>query len=63
MGPAVEAAHPIFAQCPWATRTATEQGKIPRTVGDAIAAAASHLAQIEVCDNGMLLSGMRGQAS
>ncbi|MBY5882414.1 aldehyde dehydrogenase (plasmid) [Rhizobium ruizarguesonis] len=46
---------------PWAEMSATQRGKILRNIGDAVVENADRLAEIEVRDNGKLLTEMRGQ--
>jgi len=55
---AVHAAHHAFKQGPWATMSASERGLILHKVGDAIAAHAEELADLEVQDNGKLKAEM-----
>ena len=47
----------------WGVITATARGHILRRLGDLIAANAQHLAEIEVRDNGKLITEMTGQVS
>ncbi len=47
----------------WGVITATARGHIIRRLGDLIAANAQHLAEIEVRDNGKLITEMTGQVS
>ena len=46
---------------PWPKLNATQRGALMRKLGDLIAANAERLAEIEVKDNGKLISEMRGQ--
>jgi acyl-CoA reductase-like NAD-dependent aldehyde dehydrogenase len=46
---------------PWARMSPTERGKILRNIGDAVTRNAERLAEVEVRDNGKLLTEMRGQ--
>src|SRR5215471_7850524 len=46
---------------PWPKLNATQRGALMRKLGDLIAANAERLAEIEVRDNGKLISEMRGQ--
>ena len=58
---AVEAARRAMTQGPWASMSASQRGAVMRRVGDLIAANADRLAQIEVRDNGKLLTEVIGQ--
>ena len=58
---AVEAAYRAYDKGPWAEMTATARGRLMRKLGDLIAENAEHLAEIEVRDNGKLISEMQGQ--
>ncbi len=58
---AVKAAYAAWDSGPWAETTATARGRMMRKLGDLIAANAEHLAQIEVRDNGKLISEMLAQ--
>ena len=58
---AVSAAHDAFRSGPWPTMTATARGSLLRALGDAIAANAEKLADLEVLDNGKLRAEMLGQ--
>ncbi|CAB3733987.1 aldehyde dehydrogenase [Paraburkholderia rhynchosiae] len=58
---AVKAAHDAFRSGPWSTMTATNRGALLRALGDAIAANAEKLAELEVLDNGKLRAEMLGQ--
>lgn len=58
---AVEAAHRALPG--WADLTASGRGAVLRALGDAIAAHAERLAQLEVRDNGKLYSEMHAQLS
>ena len=58
---AVAAATRAMTTGPWAAMSATERGKILRRIGDLVLAHADQLAELEVRDNGKLLSETRGQ--
>ena len=58
---AVDAAHQAFTQGEWPSLTATQRGALLRKMGDLIAEHADQLAEIEVKDNGKLLSEMSAQ--
>jgi len=58
---ACEAAWRAFDKGPWATMTQTARGKVLRRIAGLIEAHAEHLAQIEVRDNGKLMSEMHAQ--
>jgi len=58
---AVRAAHQAFKQGAWARMTATQRGLLLHKVGDAIAAHAEQLADLEVRDNGKLKAEMLKQ--
>jgi acyl-CoA reductase-like NAD-dependent aldehyde dehydrogenase len=58
---AVNAAHTAFSTDPWSTLTATQRGALLRKFGDLVAREAQRLVEIEVRDNGKLLTEMRGQ--
>lgn len=58
---AIAAAKRAMTGGPWAKMSASERGRIMRRVGDLVASNAQRLAEIEVRDNGKLLSEMRGQ--
>jgi aldehyde dehydrogenase (NAD+) len=58
---AVQAAKRAMSSGPYASMTATERGKMMLRLADLVAANAQRLAEIEVRDNGKLLSEMRGQ--
>lgn len=58
---AVEAAHRAFTQGPWPEMTPTQRGKLLRRIGDLYAERAEHLAEVEVHDNGKLISEMLAQ--
>lgn len=60
---AVTAAHRAFTEGPWAELSASGRGALLRKVADLIAANARRLAEIEVRDNGKLLTEMFGQLS
>ena len=60
---AVQAAHNAFTQGDWPKLNATQRGALLRKLGDLVAEQASALAQIEVRDNGKLLSEMAGQCA
>ena len=55
---AVRAAHQAFTQGDWPRLNATQRGALLRKLGDLIGAKARHLAEIEVRDNGKLISEM-----
>src|ERR1700754_1026121 len=55
---AVRAAHAAFTSGPWATMTASQRGMVLHRIGDAIAAHAEELADMEVKDNGKLKAEM-----
>ena len=58
---AVAAAKAALESGPWAGMTASHRGKLMRKLGDLVAQNADRLAEIEVRDNGKLLSEMAGQ--
>jgi len=58
---AVEAAHKAFKSKAWRNTTASQRGALLRSLGDALASHASHLASIEVRDNGKLYAEMSQQ--
>lgn len=58
---AVCVAHKAFSEGPWSKFTATQRGALLRKLGDLIARDARQLAEIEVRDNGKLMSEMNGQ--
>jgi acyl-CoA reductase-like NAD-dependent aldehyde dehydrogenase len=58
---AVEAASAALREGPWATMTASNRGKLMNRLADLVAANAERLAEVEVRDNGKLMSEMRGQ--
>jgi acyl-CoA reductase-like NAD-dependent aldehyde dehydrogenase len=58
---AVQAAHRAMNAGAWPKLNATQRGALMRKLGDLIAANAERLAEIEVKDNGKLISEMRGQ--
>lgn len=58
---AVQAAHRAMNVGAWPKLNATQRGALMRRLGDLIAANAERLAEIEVRDNGKLISEMRGQ--
>jgi acyl-CoA reductase-like NAD-dependent aldehyde dehydrogenase len=58
---AVKAASAALREGPWATMTASNRGKLMNRLADLVAANAERLAEIEVHDNGKLMSEMRGQ--
>ena len=58
---AVEAASRAFETGPWSKMTATARGKAMRRIAQLIEKHAEHLAQIEVRDNGKLISEMAAQ--
>jgi aldehyde dehydrogenase (NAD+) len=58
---AVRAAHKAFTEGVWPKLTATARGALLRKLGDLIVANARHLAEIEVRDNGKLISEMGAQ--
>lgn len=60
---AVAAASRAMRSGPWANMTATLRGKLMLKLADLIAQNADRLAEIEVRDNGKLLTEMRGQMS
>ncbi|MGY0055483.1 aldehyde dehydrogenase [Streptomyces sp. LZ34] len=60
---AVRAAQRALHTGPWAELTASARGALLHRLGDAIAANARHLAEIEVRDNGKLFTEMHGQLS
>jgi len=59
---AVEAAHEALSG-PWGQMSASARGALLRKLGDLIARDAQHLAEIEVRDNGKLLTEMRAQTA
>ena len=60
---AVKAAHKAFTQGDWPKLTATQRGALLRKLGDLIGPKAKHLAEIEVRDNGKLISEMSTQTA
>ena len=58
---ACNAAHRAFESGPWANMTQTARGKVLRKIAENIEKHAEHLAQIEVRDNGKLISEMQAQ--
>ena len=58
---ACEAAWRAFDKGPWAGMTQTARGKVLRRIAGLIEKHAEHLAQIEVRDNGKLMSEMHAQ--
>jgi aldehyde dehydrogenase (NAD+) len=58
---AVAAAKTALEDGPWPAMTASARGKLMRRLGDLVAENADRLAEIEVRDNGKLLSEMAGQ--
>src|ERR1700751_5814648 len=58
---AVEAASGAFEAGPWPKMTPTERGKIMRRIAQLIEKHSQHLGQIEVRDNGKLISEMAAQ--
>jgi (Z)-2-((N-methylformamido)methylene)-5-hydroxybutyrolactone dehydrogenase len=58
---AVKAASAALREGPWATMTASNRGKLMNRLADLVAANAERLAEVEVHDNGKLMSEMRGQ--
>ncbi len=58
---ACNAAARAFESGPWPAMTATARGRLLRKMGDLIAKHAKHLAEIEVRDNGKLISEMYAQ--
>jgi (Z)-2-((N-methylformamido)methylene)-5-hydroxybutyrolactone dehydrogenase len=58
---AVKAASAAMREGPWATMTASNRGKLMNRLADLVAANAERLAEVEVRDNGKLMSEMRGQ--
>jgi len=58
---AVSAAHKAFTSGEWPTLTPTQRGALLRKLGDLIALNAEKLAEIEVKDNGKLISEMSAQ--
>lgn len=60
---AVMAANAAMKSGPWATMNATQRGKLMLRLADLITQNADRLAEIEVRDNGKLLTEMRGQVA
>ncbi|MDF2235186.1 aldehyde dehydrogenase [Albimonas sp. CAU 1670] len=58
---AVTAAKRAMTEGPWASMTPSARGKLMRRLGDLVAANAQRLAEVEVRDNGKLMSEMLGQ--
>ena len=58
---AVAAAKAAMTEGPFASMTASARGKLMRRLGDLVAENAERLAEIEVRDNGKLMSEMHGQ--
>lgn len=60
---AVTAANAAMKSGPWATMNATQRGKLMLRLAELITQNADRLAEIEVRDNGKLLTEMRGQVA
>jgi acyl-CoA reductase-like NAD-dependent aldehyde dehydrogenase len=60
---AVRAAHKAFTAGDWPKMTASQRGALLRRLGDLIVEKARHLAEIEVRDNGKLISEMGAQTA
>jgi acyl-CoA reductase-like NAD-dependent aldehyde dehydrogenase len=60
---AVRAAHKAFTEGDWTKLSATQRGALLRKLGDLIAPKAKLLAEIEVRDNGKLISEMSAQTA
>ncbi len=58
---AVAAAKRAMTTGPWASMSASARGKVMRRIGDLVAENAERLAEIEVRDNGKLMTEMLGQ--
>jgi aldehyde dehydrogenase (NAD+) len=58
---AVEAAHKAFVSGPWPALSPTARGQLLHRLGTLISENAEHLAEIEVRDNGKLMTEMLGQ--
>jgi aldehyde dehydrogenase (NAD+) len=58
---AVTAAHRAFTQGPWPKLNATQRGALLRKLGDLVAEHADALGELEVKDNGKLVTEMRAQ--
>ncbi len=58
---AVEAADRAFNDGPWARMTQIARGRVLRKIADLVEKHADHLAEIEVRDNGKLISEMSAQ--
>src|SRR3546814_1870728 len=58
---AVETAYKAFTTGDWPKLNASQRGALLRKLGDLIAANARHLAEVEVQDNGKLITEMAGQ--
>jgi len=58
---AVAAAKAAMTEGPFATMSATQRGKLLRTLGDLLVKHGERLAEVEVRDNGKLLAEMSGQ--
>ena len=58
---AVEAAYRAFESGPWSKMTPTARGKIMRRIAELIEQHAEHLGEVEVRDNGKLISEMVAQ--
>lgn len=58
---AVNAAHAAFEKGPWPAMTQTQRGRVLRKIAGLIEKHGEHLAQIEVRDNGKLISEMAAQ--
>jgi aldehyde dehydrogenase (NAD+) len=58
---AVRAAHKAFTKGPWPQLTASQRGILLHRLGELVAREAGRLAEIEVRDNGKLITEMRGQ--
>ena len=60
---AVRAAHKAFSEGDWPRLTATQRGALLRKLGDLVGPNAKRLAEIEVRDNGKLISEMGAQTA
>lgn len=58
---AVQAAHSAYRQGPWRTMSASDRGRLLHSLGALVAREANRLAEVEVTDNGKLITEMRSQ--
>lgn len=58
---AVRSAHTALVQGPWAEMTPSQRGRLLYRLGDLVANSAKQLTEVEVRDNGKLISEVKGQ--